>query len=83
MTFQQLLHAMRAACEVSGDNELWIFGSQAIPGVYPEAPEDLCTSIEVDVQPRNFPERTMIIDGALGELSVSSDSWLLCPRGLY
>ncbi len=70
MTFQQLEHAIRAACEVSGDNELWVFGSQAILSVYPEAPENLRTSIEVDVQPKNLPERTIYIDGALGELSL-------------
>jgi hypothetical protein len=70
MTFQQLQHAIRAACEVAGDNELWVFGSQAILSVYPEAPESLRTSIEVDVQPKNLPERTIYIDGALGELSL-------------
>ncbi len=70
MTFQQLEHAIRAACEVAGDNELWVFGSQAILSVYPEAPENLRTSIEVDVQPKNRPERTIFIDGALGELSL-------------
>ena len=70
MTFQQLQHAIRAACEVAGDTELWVFGSQAILSVFPKAPEDLRTSIEVDVQPKNHPERTINIDGALGELSL-------------
>jgi hypothetical protein len=30
MTREQLEHAIRAACEVSEDSEIWIFGSQAI-----------------------------------------------------
>jgi alpha-tubulin suppressor-like RCC1 family protein len=69
MTRQQLEHAIRAACDVSGDSELLIFGSQAILGEYPEAPAPLRASIEVDVQPLNRPEAVDAIDGALGELS--------------
>jgi hypothetical protein len=70
MTRDQLEHAIRAACYVSNDTELWIFGSQALLGEYPDAPESLRTSIEVDVQPKNRPETVDIIDGALGELSM-------------
>lgn len=69
MTRQQLEHAIRAACEVAGDEELWVFGSQAILAAHPEAPPPLRRSIEVDVMPRNHPERVEEIDGALGELS--------------
>jgi hypothetical protein len=69
MTREQLEHAIRAACNVSDDSELNVFGSQAILGEYPEAPAELRTSVEVDVQPRNRPEAVDLIDGALGELS--------------
>ena len=69
MTRDQLEHAIRAACDVSEDSELWVFGSQAILGQYPNAPESLCASIEVDVQPKNRPDAVVAIDGALGELS--------------
>ena len=69
MTRDQLEHAIRAACDVSEDNELWIFGSQAILGEFPNAPENLRASIEVDVQPKNRPETVDYVDGALGELS--------------
>lgn len=69
MTREQLEHAIRAACDICGDSELWVFGSQAILGEYPEAPEDLRTSIEIDVQPRNRPETADDIDGVLGEAS--------------
>ncbi len=34
MNREQLEHAIRSACEVSGDNELYIFGSQAILGQF-------------------------------------------------
>ena len=70
MTREQLEHAIRAACEVSEDSEIWVFGSQAILGEFPDAPEDLCASIEVDVQPKNRPDNVAAIDGTLGELSL-------------
>jgi hypothetical protein len=70
MTRDQLEHAIRAACDVSNDTELWIFGSQALLGEYPDAPESLRASIEVDVQPKNRPEAVDIIDSVLGELSM-------------
>jgi hypothetical protein len=69
MTRDQLEHAIRAACDVAGDTELIIFGSQAILGEHPEAPPDLRASIEVDVQPFHRPDAIDRIDGALGELS--------------
>ncbi|MDZ4169590.1 MAG: hypothetical protein U1E26_08035 [Coriobacteriia bacterium] len=56
MNYAQLEHAIRAACDVSGDCELLIFGSQSILGSYPHAPEALRASIEVDIQPKNRPE---------------------------
>ena len=70
MTRDQLEHAIRAACDVSKDSELWVFGSQAILGEFPNASESLRASIEVDVQPKNRPETVDDIDGTLGELSM-------------
>ncbi len=70
MTREQLEHAIRAACEVTGDSEIWIFGSQAILGEFPNAPDELRTSVEVDVQPKNRSDKVDAIDGALGELSL-------------
>lgn len=69
MTRDQLEHAIRAACSVADDTEVFIFGSQAILGSIPDAPEALRTSIEVDIQPKNRPENSELIDGSLGELS--------------
>lgn len=70
MTRSQLEHAIRAACDVSGDTEVWVFGSQAILGEHPDAPATLRRSVEVDIAPKNHPERVIDIDGALGELSM-------------
>lgn len=78
MRYDQLEHAIRAACDVSGDAELLIFGSQAILASFPEAPEALRASIEVDVQPKNRPEMADSIDGALGQ-----DSLFHATHGFY
>ena len=70
MTREQLEHAIRAACEVSEDSEIWIFGSQAILGEFPNAPEELRASLEVDIQPKNRSDKIDVIDAVLGELSL-------------
>ncbi len=69
MTRDQLEHAIRAACDIAADTELIVFGSQAILGTFPNPPGSLTASIEVDIQPKNHPEKTCDVDGALGELS--------------
>jgi hypothetical protein len=70
LTRAQLEHAIRAACDVSGDTEVWVFGSQSILGEHPDAPEALRQSLEADIAPKNLPERVTYIDAALGELSL-------------
>ena len=67
MTREQLEHAIRAACDVAGDTEVWVFGSQSILGQHPDAPAALRFSEEVDIDPVHRPEMTDAIDGALGE----------------
>lgn len=67
MDYAQLEHAIRAACQVAGDTEVYVFGSQAILGTYPQAPAAIRGSMEVDIQPKNRPEMTVVVDGALGE----------------
>src|SRR5215467_11305491 len=69
MTFDQLEHAIRAACSVADESEVIVFGSQAILGSFPDAHSDLRQSMEADVAPKNFPERAGQIDSSLGELS--------------
>lgn len=66
MTREQLEHAIRAACEVAKDAEVVVFGSQAILGQFPDAPDVLLQSAEADIMPRNKPEMVDDIEGALG-----------------
>lgn len=69
MTRDELEHAIRAACDVANDTEVYVFGSQAVLGQFPDAPESLRQSVEADVAPKNRPDQTDRIDGYLGELS--------------
>jgi hypothetical protein len=69
VTREELEHAIRAACEIAEDAEVWVFGSQAILGQFPEAPAELRQSAEADIAPKNFPNRADRIDAVLGELS--------------
>lgn len=62
-------HVVRAAADIARD-EIVVVGSQAILGQYPDAPDDLLVSLELDVYPRNHPERADLIDGALGDGSM-------------
>lgn len=70
MTRAQLEHAIRAAGAISGDRELYVVGSQSILGPCPDAPAELCRSMEVDIAPKNHPELEALIEGSIGELSL-------------
>jgi hypothetical protein len=70
LTRDELEHAIRAACEVAEDTEVYVFGSQAILGQYPDASPELRQSAEADIAPKNHPERVDQLDAMLGELSL-------------
>jgi len=82
MTREELEHAIRAACDVAKETEVYVFGSQAILGQFPDAPEVLRMSAEADMAPKNFPERADLIDGSLGELSMFHDTHGFYVHGL-
>jgi hypothetical protein len=82
VTRPELEHAIRAACDVSGDDELYVFGSQAILGQYPDAPEALRQSAEVDVAAVHAIDMAHVIDAQLGELSEFHDAFGLYVHGL-
>ena len=82
MTRSELEHAIRAACDVAGDTEVYVFGSQAILGQYPDAPEALRQSAEVDIALKNRTEKSDHVDGALGELSMFHETHGFYVHGL-
>lgn len=69
MTREELEHAIRAACDVAQDDAVYVFGSQAILGQYPDAPAALRQSAEADIAPVNAVDMVDVIDANLGELS--------------
>lgn len=69
MNREQLEHVIRAAAAIAGDTEIVVIGSQAILGCHPDAPAELLVSADVDIYPRNRPERADLIEGSIGELS--------------
>lgn len=74
MTRDQLEHVIRAAAEITGDNEIVVIGSTSILGQFPDAPAEMLGSIEADVFPRNHPERFEWLD-VIGEMSRFQDTF--------
>jgi len=70
MTRSELEHLIRAAGSIAECAEILVFGSQAVPGQFPDAPMALLSSMEADLVPLAFQERSVVIDGAIGEGSV-------------
>lgn len=67
MQRSELEHLIRASGEIAGDDEIIIIGSQAILGQFPDAPLRLLASMEADVYPKNRPDQSDKVDGAIGE----------------
>jgi len=59
-------HVLRSAANMV-DDEIVVAGSQAVLGQFPDAPDSLLRSHEVDVFPKNAPERAIEIDAAMGD----------------
>jgi hypothetical protein len=82
VTREELEHVIRAACDVAGDDAVYVFGSQAILGQFPEAPAALRQSVEADVAPRTRLDRIDQIDGSLGEFSLFHRTFHIYVHGL-
>ena len=70
MKRSELEHIIRAASAITLYDEFVVIGSQALLARYPDAPQGLVASIEVDLYPLQRPEDSILIDGAIGEGSV-------------
>lgn len=78
----QFDHVIRAAAGVVGEEDIVAIGSQSILGAEPEAPEALLRSMEVDVYPKESPERAIEIDGALGDGSQFHETYGYYAHGV-
>lgn len=78
MTREELEHAIRAACDLTDETEMIVFGSQAILGQYPDAPDELRQSAEADMAPKRAVEKVDLIESVLG-----ADSTFHRTHGFY
>ena len=69
MKRSELEHILRASKGVTGETEFIVIGSQAILGLFPDAPRILQKSLEADFYPRFRPELADEIEGSLGRYS--------------
>lgn len=82
MTREEFEHAIRAACDIADDEAVFVFGSQAILGQFPDAPPGLRQSVEVDVTPVRNVGRVDAINAAIGELSQFHNTFGFYVHGL-
>ncbi|MFO1492341.1 MAG: DUF6036 family nucleotidyltransferase [Kiritimatiellia bacterium] len=78
----QLEHIIRASCGNADTADIVVIGSQSILGSYPDAPEELLTSMEADVYPLDAPENSILIDGAIGEKSIFHETFGYYAHGV-
>ena len=69
MTREQLEHVIRAAASITNEHSFVVIGSQAVLLPYPDAHPDLRVSRELDLYPAMAPEKSDLIEGAIGALS--------------
>lgn len=62
-------HVLRAAAAITQEQSFVVVGSQAILLAYPDAPEELLASRELDLYPALNPAKADLIDGAIGAMS--------------
>ena len=69
MKRSQLEHVLRAAAAITQESTFVVVGSQAILMAFPHAPDELLVSREIDLYPALHPEKSDLIDGAIGAIS--------------
>ena len=86
MNRSQLEHIIRAACSITGEDNIVIIGSQAILASFPSTtlPEILTQSIEADVFYLSEKNQALtdLIDGTIGELSIFQDTYGIYAHGV-
>lgn len=82
MNRSQLEHIIRAAAGNADAADIVIIGSQAILGTHPDAPDELLSSMEADVFPRDRPADSILIDGGIGERSVFHETFGYYAHGV-
>jgi hypothetical protein len=77
-----LEHVVAAAANVLEEEAFVVIGSQAVLGPCPDAPEALLRSMEVDLYPKEDPDRAVELDGALGDGSAFHEAFGYYAHGV-
>jgi hypothetical protein len=62
MKKQQVDQVLRAAGEITGEKQFIIIGSQSLHGKYPDLPDEILLSAEVDPIAKDQPEKTKALN---------------------
>jgi hypothetical protein len=71
----ELAHVLRASADIAQEKIFVLVGSQAILLLLDSPPAELLRSTEVDLYPAMHPEKSDLIDGAIGALSAFHDTF--------
>lgn len=86
MRREQLEHVLRSACQIAGDPDVLVIGSQSVLGAIPEEdlPVEATASMEVDVAFFDDPDdqKADRVDGAIGELSLFHEMYGYYAQGV-
>ena len=79
---EELHHILQAAASLTDKDEFVVVGSQAMVLQTTNVPEELMSSMEADIYPRDAPELAHEIDGNLGEGSMFHDTYGYWAHGV-
>lgn len=87
MRRSDLAQLLRAACDVAGDRDVRVFGSQSILGSFDEddLPPAATASIEADIGFLDDPDRLKAddVEAAIGEMSQFPQANGFCAEGVH
>jgi hypothetical protein len=75
MQRSELAHVLRASSAIANETSFVLIGSQAILLLLDAPPPDLLRSTEIDLYPALHPEKSDLIDGAIGAFSTFHDTF--------
>ncbi len=75
MQRSELAHVLRASSAIANETSFVLIGSQAILLLLDAPPPDLLRSTEIDLYPSLNPEKSDLIDGAIGAHSTFHDTF--------
>ncbi len=82
----QLAHILRSACQITGDPNILVIGSQSILGKFSHValPDEAWLSVEADISFFDDPEEAKadLVDGAIGEASPFHEAFGVYGQGV-